>query len=367
MNSIELIAFTQKGCQLALEVARGLGKAPEYAQASCAVCGPERFAADLGIEAYESLDSWAASRFGSADALVFVGASGIAVRAIAPYVRDKFTDPAVVSVDEAGRFVVPLLSGHVGGANGLARAIAGITDGQAVVSTATDVNNLFAVDEWAMRNGFALLERDIAKDISAALLEGRTVGFKDDFGLDWELPAGVTDGAADIGFAVSLDDACKPFDRTLHLVPRVVTVGVGCRRGTAAEVLRKAVYDALAEARISPIAVSALASIDVKKDEPAIRALALSEQWSLRFYAADQLAAVPGEFTSSEFVARTVGVDNVCERAACAEGATLAMEKHAGDGVTVALAFKQPKLDAPLRAGRPARSGASNSDGESAR
>ena len=89
MNSIELIAFTQKGCQLALEVARGLGKAPEYAQASCTVCGPERFAADLGIEAYESLDSWAASRFGSADALVFVGASGIAVRAIAPHVRDK--------------------------------------------------------------------------------------------------------------------------------------------------------------------------------------------------------------------------------------------------------------------------------------
>ena len=367
MKSIELIAFTRRGCQLALEVARGLGEAPEYAQAACAVCGPERFAADLGIGAYESLEAWTASRFSEADALVFVGASGIAVRAIAPHVRDKFTDPAVVSVDEAGRFVVPLLSGHVGGANGLARVLADITGGQAVVSTATDVNSLFAVDEWAMRNGFSLLERDVAKDISAALLEGRTVGFKNDFGLDWELPAGVTDGVADIGFAVTLDEACAPFNRTLHLVPRVVTVGVGCRRDTAAEVLQKAVFDALAEARVSPLAVATIASIDVKKDEPAIRALALSQRWDLRFYTADELAAVPGEFSSSEFVERTVGVGNVCERAACAEGATLMMGKQAGDGVTVALAFKQPKLDTCLRGGRPPLRQTSNSDEESAR
>ena len=343
MNGIALIAFTKRGCDLAREIARGLAALPGYAQAAVSVSGPARYAEAAGVEAYESLASWTAARFASEDALVFVGASGIAVRAIAPHVKDKFTDPAVVSVDEAGRFAVPLLSGHVGGANGLARAVAGICGGQAVVSTATDVNGLFAVDEWAVRNNLVIVERGIAKEISAALLEGRPVGFKSDFDLEWELPDGVTEDAADIGFVVSLDESCRPFARTLHLVPHAVTVGVGCRRGTDAVVLRQAVFEALSEARVSPLAVRTLASIDVKADEPAIRALACAEKWDLRFYSADELAAVPGEFSSSEFVERTVGVGNVCERAACAEGATLLAGKQAGDGVTVALACAKSK------------------------
>ena len=344
MTTIALIAFTQAGCALASDISKGLAAAPDYAQASFSVAGPARFAHEMSIDAYESLSSWTAEHFASEDALVFVGASGIAVRAIAPHVRDKFTDPAVISIDEAGRFAVPLLSGHVGGANGLARTIAGITGGQAVVSTATDVNSLFAVDEWAVRNGLTILERDVAKEISAALLEGRVVGFRSDFDVDWDMPSGVTDGNAAIGFVVSLSETVRPFQRTLHLVPRVVTVGVGCRRGTDSEVLRAAVYDVLSEAHVSPMAVSTIASIDVKSDEPAIRALAQAEGWDLKFYSADELAAVPGEFSSSEFVERTVGVGNVCERAACAEGGMLMMGKHAGNGVTVALAFAKPKL-----------------------
>ena len=267
MQTIGIIAFTKAGCALAKKLADGLGLG------SGSVCGPARFADELGIDAYGSLDAWTQAHFTTDDALIFVGASGIAVRAIAPHVRDKFSDPAVVSVDEAGRFVVPLLSGHVGGANELAREVAAITGGQAAVSTATDVNGLFAVDEWAARHGFAILERSIAKEISAALLDGRPVGFKSDFELD-EKPSGVTEGAADIGFVVSLDDSAMPFPRTLHLVPRVATVGVGCRKGTDPSALEQAVADALAEANVSAKAVTAIASIDVKKDELAILELA---------------------------------------------------------------------------------------------
>ena len=331
MQTIGIIAFTKAGCALAKKLADGLGLG------SGSVCGPARFADELGIDAYGSLDAWTQAHFATDDALIFVGASGIAVRAIAPHVRDKFSDPAVVSVDEAGRFVVPLLSGHVGGANELARDIAVITGGQAAVSTATDVNGLFAVDEWAARHGFAILERSIAKEISAALLDGRPVGFKSDFELD-EKPSGVTEGAADIGFVVSLDDSAMPFPRTLHLVPRVATVGVGCRKGTDPSALEQAVADALAEANVSAKAVTAIASIDVKKDELAILELASKMGWSPVFYTADELAAVPGEFSSSDFVKRTVGVDNVCERAACASGGELVLGKQAGGGITVAIA-----------------------------
>jgi len=331
MQTIGIIAFTKAGCALAKKLADGLGLG------SGSVCGPARFADELGIDAYGSLDAWTQAHFTTDDALIFVGASGIAVRAIAPHVRDKFSDPAVVSVDEAGRFVVPLLSGHVGGANELARDIAVITGGQAAVSTATDVNGLFAVDEWAARHGFAILERSIAKEISAALLDGRPVGFRSDFELD-EKPSGVTEGAADIGFVVSLDDSAMPFPRTLHLVPRVATVGVGCRKGTDPSALEQAVADALAEANVSAKAVTAIASIDVKKDELAILELASKMGWSPVFYTADELAAVPGEFSSSDFVKRTVGVDNVCERAACASGGELVLGKQAGGGITVAIA-----------------------------
>ncbi len=346
MNNISLIAFTQAGCTLARDIARGLVALPGYEQAHVLVAGPARYAASMDIDAYEDLATWTAQHFSASDALIFVGASGIAVRAIAPYVRDKFTDPAVVSVDETGKFVVPLLSGHVGGANDLARKVAEIVQGQAAISTATDVNKLFAVDEWAARNGLVIRERSVAKEISAALLEGRPVGFQSDFDIDWELPRGLTEGAADIGFVVSLSETVHPFRSTLHLIPPVVTVGVGCRQNTPTETLYKAVYEVLSEARVSPLAVSMMASIDVKKNEPALHEVAASEGWALKFYSAEELAAVPGSFSSSEFVERTVGVGNVCERAACAEGAMLLVGKQAGDGVTVALAFKTPMLAA---------------------
>lgn len=355
VRTCALIAFTRRGCGLACELASKLGAQEGFEGAVFTVHGPERFADDLGVQAYESLGAWTADRFGRADALLFVSATGIAVRAIAPHVRDKFSDPAVISVDEAGRFVVPLLSGHVGGANELARAVARVTGGQAVVSTATDVNKLFAVDEWAARRGFAILERPIAKQISARLLEGGAVGFASDFDLDWDVPEGVVDagrasdvagkapdGGAEktpeIGFAVSFDEACRPFERTLHLVPRIVTVGVGCRRGTDTAVLAGAIDAALSRARISPRAVALLASIDVKADELAIHDVARARGWALRFYTAEELAAVPGDFSASEFVKRTVGVDNVCERAALAGGGHLLLDKQAGNGVTVALA-----------------------------
>lgn len=338
--SCAFIAFTKRGCELAVRLAQGLAGQPGFEGAACSVHGPARYAEELGIEAYESLDAWTAAQFPTSRALVYVGACGIAVRAIAPHVRDKFSDPAVVGIDEAGRFAVPLLSGHVGGANDLARALARIAGGQAAVSTATDVNGLFAVDEWASRRGLAVVERSLAKEVSARLLEGGVVGFAADVEGSWDVPAQAVGEVSDLGFAVTLDDAWQPFERTLHLVPRVATVGVGCRRGTDPEGLAQAVERALSTARVSRHAVNCLASIDVKADEPAIRALAEKRGWDLRFYSAEELAAVPGEFSASDFVKRTVGVDNVCERAALAQGGRLLLGKQAADGVTVALAIE---------------------------
>lgn len=339
LREMALIAFTRRGCELAKKLACGLADKEGFADADMSVCGPSRLSDDLAIGAYESLETWTDRAFSHADALVYVGACGIAVRAIAPHVRDKFSDPAVVSVDEAGRFAVPLLSGHVGGANELARAIAEVTGGQAVVSTATDVNSLFAVDEWAARRNLAITERTVAKEISARLLEGGTVGFASDLDVEWDVPSAAIGENTDLGFVVSYDESFSPFDRTLHLCPLPATVGVGCRKGAFAEAVETAVEAALSAAHVPMHAVGVLASIDVKQDEPAIQALAAKRGWELRFYSAEELAAVPGEFASSEFVRQTVGVDNVCERAAMAAGSRLLLEKRACDGVTVAVAI----------------------------
>ena len=111
------------------------------------------------------LNDWAREMFASMDALIFIGATGIAVRAIAPLVQDKFYDPAVLVMDELGQFCILLLSGHVGGANELAETISQLTGSQAVITTATDVNHQFAVDVFARKNGLKIADRELAKEI----------------------------------------------------------------------------------------------------------------------------------------------------------------------------------------------------------
>ena len=131
--------------------------------------------------------------FSSMDALVFVGACGIAVREIAPYVKSKKTDPAVVCIDEAGRCVIPLLSGHIGGANALAVKLAEKLGATAVVTTATDVRGKFSVDAWAAQHGCAISDMALAKVVSAAILE-EDIPLCSQFPLPAPLPEGTFAG-----------------------------------------------------------------------------------------------------------------------------------------------------------------------------
>ena len=171
--------------------------------------------------------------FSSSDALVFVGSCGIAVREIAPHVKDKRTDPAVICIDELGRYVIPLLSGHIGGANELARRLASALGAEAVVTTATDINNRFSVDAWAAKQGFVIDDMAAAKAVSAAVLE-RAVPLSSDFPVAAPYPAGTEPGSSgELGICISFVKK-SPFKRTLRLIPRILHLGIGCRRGTPA-------------------------------------------------------------------------------------------------------------------------------------
>ena len=271
------------------------------------------------------------------DALIFVGACGVAVRSIAPFVRDKKTDPAVLCLDERASFVIPLLSGHIGGANALAARLAGALGAKAVITTATDVNGKFAVDAWAAQNGCAIEDFALAKRFAAEILE-HDLPLCSEFPVCPPLPGGVV--AAEEGpFGVYI--GCRtesPFGVTLRLIPRKLRVGLGCRRGTEQAAIEAAVRQVFRENRLALAAISGVSSIDLKQDEPGLLAACRANGWQARFYSAAQLRAVSGSFTGSNFVASVTGVDNVCERAALYGGARLLVQKQALGGVTVAVA-----------------------------
>lgn len=334
---LSLISFTRQGGLLCQTLFYGFLREGHDCEAFCM----PKYAEECGlVPLEESLGEWCGSRFSQADALVFVGACGIAVRGIAPHVRDKTTDPAVVSVDELARFVIPLLSGHIGGANALALELAEKLGASAAVTTATDVNGKFSVDAWAAERGLFLSDMKAAKAVSAAILEG-PVSLKSDFPVRGTLPPGIVPGkSGPVGICISWRRQ-TPFKTTLLLVPPVIRLGIGCRRGTPAEAIGALVDETLAAHRVHPAAVKSVGSIDLKQDEAGLLAFCRERGWPVEFYTASQLEAAEGDFTPSDFVRRTVGVDNVCERAAVLGGGRIVIQKTAGHGVTVAAAAER--------------------------
>ena len=316
------LAFTDTGEALANELAQALGGAVSRCRRPL------------------SLDEWTKSNFAAADGLIFVGAAGIAVRASAPYVRDKTHDPAVVVVDECGAFAVPLLSGHLGGANALARRIAAVCGAQAVITTATDRHGVFAVDEWTKRQRAEIQNPNRIKCVSGKVLRGEPISVYSAWTMDGDTPDGVVMGNDPNSCDVRLDWHTGEGE-TLCAVPHVIVLGIGCRKDTSQEDIERQFAALCERTGLCERAVCAVASIDRKQNEPGLRAFCAAHGWPFVTFSAEQLMQVSGAFTPSPFVQSVVGVDNVCERSAvCVSGGTLAIPKCAGRGVTIAAACK---------------------------
>ncbi|HCT92943.1 MAG TPA: cobalamin biosynthesis protein CbiG [Lachnospiraceae bacterium] len=344
----EIVCFSENGKQTAREAAdylKGQGKSVQLWLKS-------RYAAaeNLFHPVDEPLADWAGARW-KCGLLVFVGALGIAVRAIAPHVKSKKTDPAVLVLDEGKHFCIPLLSGHLGGANEAALGLAAHTGSVPVVTTATDVHSLFAVDVFAKKNGLQIDSMTLAKEVSAALLAGQTVGMYSELPVENTVTSGIlcgltvygteqeaADGGLPLGIYIGYRTDCAPFSKTLKLVPDGLAVGIGCRKGAAAETVAALFYQVMEGLDVR--AVGQLASIDLKKDESGIRKLAESLGVPFVTYDPESLEKVPGTFSVSAFVKDITGVDNVCERSAvlASGNGTLIRKKCPGRGVTAAVA-----------------------------
>ncbi|WP_324825575.1 cobalt-precorrin 5A hydrolase [Sinanaerobacter sp. ZZT-01] len=338
-KEIALVSFTKNGALTAQKIAcfiKSIGYIPEaYAKKI-----DQNEDAVLPLE--QSLSEWTEAHF-SKDALIFIGATGIAVRAIAPFIKGKTVDPAVIVVDEKGRFVISLLSGHIGGANRLSEQIAVGIGAVPVITTATDINGKFAVDQWANEQNLFISDMKLAKKIASALLEEKKVGFFSEIPILGKIPSELTQvEPCSLGIAVTTKEKVNLYEETLYLVPRRLTLGIGCRKDTSFEKLERFTNEVLERENIRWSAIDRIATIDIKQEEKGL--ITLCEKHNLPFetYNAEVLSSLAGDFTPSKFVRSITGVDNVCERAAVhASKGKLILKKEARDGMTIAIAEKE--------------------------
>ena len=307
----------------------------EYEEVSA--YAPERIAANRYRKISSPSRPFYEERFLTSDLLVFVGSCGLAVRIIASHLKSKETDPAVLCVDDMGKYVIPILSGHIGGANDLAKNLSETIHAQAIITTATDIHQRFSVDSWAAKNRYIIDNMSIAKDISAAILE-QDIPFFSQLSVSDPLPNGLyIDNHGKLGIFFGWEKE-HPFDKTLRIIPKCLHLGIGCRKGTDEQTIRNAVEETLAANNIDPRAVKCAASVDLKADEPGLLGYCSSAGLPFRCYSAEELQSIPGEFSHSDFVLSVTGVDNVCERSAMIDADLLIVSKTVHEGVTIAIA-----------------------------
>ena len=317
-------------------------------------------AAPVGVHRYTRLGDAVAALFTKYDALIFCMAVGIVVRLVAPCLKSKLTDPAVVAVDEQAHYAISLLSGHVGGANRLTEEVAAALGAVPVITTATDVNHLTAPDQLASALGLRPTPKAEIQTINGALLSGETVHWYMDealrraafyqtalknHGIEVALLP-VEEIRARAGRRVVLTDRPLPeVAGLLSLVPRRLAAGIGCRQGVSEALIRDALEKACAAIGQDVEAVSLIASTVVKKEEAGLLALAKELGVEIRFYENEALQEKidAHHLSESAFVKKNIGVGNVSEAAAlCAipEG-RVALAKTKFTKVTVALVWEK--------------------------
>lgn len=395
MRRIVILSYTEKGRQLNSRVSEYLEKKGDVAVSYCCGAGDKSkvMSTNSDCDIYKgrimSTGEILQQEWNCSSALVFIGAMGIAVRHVATFLQSKCSDPAVLVLDEKGQFVIPVLSGHIGGGVRLARELARHLGAQAVITTATDVENQFAVDVFAQRNHLWIENPDRIKGISSALLHGRMVDVWTRLPIVGDMPEGLRVVPVGIGEEISQQDRMELRDRgtlctaitigltpevqekiyriydasqVCELQPRQYILGLGCKKGKTVEELEGFLREICKTQQIDIHEIGAIASIDVKKEEKGIWELSRRIGADFEVFTQQELEQIEETVTPSDFVKETVGVDNVCERSAYClakrwtqeqspaeitgytEEDRLVLGKQARDGMTMALVKFVPQI-----------------------
>jgi cobalt-precorrin 5A hydrolase len=338
-----IISLTPGGHPLGRQIAQKIPDAVFWVPIACKPNNPD-------AQSFDRLKSLMAEAFLGKHPLVCIMATGIVVRHLAPLLQGKDLDPAVVVVDEAGQFAISLLSGHLGGANELARTVGNLIGATPVITTATDVQGLPALDTLAPRLGLHLENLRAVKDISMALLHGQPVRLVDPEG---RLQSELADYKGLFEFLPETPDSLqKPGpavyvgyrqyqwpDGWLRLRPKNLMVGMGCNKGTTVEEIVEFLQDTFKRFNLSLQSLHTLATIEAKQDEPGLKAAAQRLGVNFTWYTKEELQQIPVP-NPSDMVQHHMGVASVCEAAALKAAATqtLLVPKQKSPNVTLAVA-----------------------------
>lgn len=356
-SSIGIFSLTRGGARLAVKLAESWPESILYL--------PRRLKGEVGkgrkITYFDEFRPCFAKAFKACPALICIMAAGIVVRSLNGLMTSKYTDPAIVVIDEKGRYAISLLSGHLGGANFLSAKAARALGGQAVITTATDVSGRPAIDILALQIDALIRPAENLKTINRLLAEGETVNIYSPWPLQSELLPGLQvclwpfkEMLPDKGRlrqalqvpAVVLGCQTPPQDGgadILFLNPRNLSLGIGCRQGVDYEQVERAVRQVLSSFAIDTECFVNLASIDIKREEAALQQL--SQKFDLPFllYSKEDIEGLNGTYVASDLVKEKIGVGGVCEptaRLAARQGITIIAKQIIGP-VTISVAMEK--------------------------
>lgn len=341
---IAIIALTHHGVDLALKIRSKL------AGSVCYVPERHEFALAMGARGFGQFRDVVPKLWVEYPALICIMATGIVVRQIGPLMRLKTVDPAVVVLDERGNFCISLISGHLGGANALARRVASITGGQAVITTASDVQDKPSIDLIAQEKELEIENLPRLKHAARAILEGTPLRVFDPYfilkprlamlpNIAWMDDAGEGKTEPEIPCIWVCERMPPPGWNCLILRPRNLVVGIGCNRNTRAEEILELVHGVFSRERLSILSIRNLASIDLKSDERGLLEAAVYLRRPIYFHSRSDVEAVHVPNPSTE-VQTHVGVPSVCEATALlsAKNGALIIPKQKTRNVTLAVA-----------------------------
>ena len=276
------------------------------------------------------------------EAVVFLSSTGIAVRSIASYIKSKDIDPAVIVIDVLGKYVISLLSGHLGGANALSLKLSKLIGAVPVITTATDILKVKAPDIIAMENNLIIDSLKDAKEISALLVDGKKVAFIDEEN-EIPVPEGYVitnfedlQGIVYVTYKIKLNNFEKFTDlKKLKLIRKNIVLGIGCKKNYPAEKMIEQVCEKLKELNIDKRAVKYVVTVEIKKDEKAILELNKFFNAELRIFTKDAIREVQHKYKGSDFVEKSIGIRAVCEPCVELCDSTLLTEKLSLSGMTL--------------------------------
>lgn len=328
MNKIALITVTKKGVEQAKKIKKS------YTKALIDIYTMEKFSDECTIAIKGSFKEQVGEIFSEYKSIIFITAVGIAVRAIAPYIKTKDIDPCVLVIDEGSDFIIPILSGHLGGGNELAQDISQSIGAYPLITTSSDISGKIAVDTLAQKINGKLESLESAKKVTSLIVAGERVSIKVPQNIGDNNPSGV--------IVISNREKIE----ITQIIPKNISIGIGCKKDTPKEKIIEIIENILKSLNISTKAIRVMGTVDIKKDEIGIIESAKYFNVPLKIISRDEIKKIEDKFETSDFVRKTIGVGAVsapCSILASEREGKLLIEKSRFQGITVSVYEEETK------------------------